>query len=144
MARYSYAWTVAGVSNSALAWLRSTTAKDMRIWEIAVYQSSGTAAATDIGVGRPAAISATPTTVVPQAEDPSSGAASCTGSVAATTKPTVPSLFLRRFGIPATIGAGVIWTYPQGLIVPTGPAELVIWNIGTATSNFSGYLIYDE
>jgi hypothetical protein len=144
MARYSYAWTIAGVSNQALAWLRSTTAKDIRIWEIAVYQSSGTAAATDIGVGRPAAISLTPTTVVPQAEDTSSGAASCTGQVAASTKPTSPTLFLRRFGIPATIGAGVIWTYPQGLIVPTGPAELVVWNIGAATSNFSGYLIYDE
>jgi hypothetical protein len=64
--------------------------------------------------------------------------------VAASTKPTSPTLFLRRFGIPATIGAGVIWTYPQGLIVPTGPAELVVWNIGAATSNFSGYLIYDE
>jgi hypothetical protein len=144
MARYSYAWTTTGVSASALAWLRSTTAKDMRVWEIAVYQESGTATATSVGLGRPAAISLTPTTVVPQAEDTSASAATCTGQVAASTKPTAPTLFLRRFGIPATLGAGIVWTFPQGLVIPTGPAELVVHNIGAATSVFAGYFVYDE
>lgn len=144
MARYSYAWNVAGVSGSALAWLRTTAAKDMRVWEIAVYESSGAATATDIGVGRPAAVSVTPTAVVPQADDTSAAAATCTGQVAATTKPTAPALFLRRFGIPATTGAGIVWTFPYGIVVPSGPAELVVWNIGTATSTFSGYFVYDE
>jgi coproporphyrinogen III oxidase len=144
VARYAYAWNVVGVSNAALGWLRSTTGKDMRIWEVAVYESGGTAAATDFGLGRPAAISVTPTTVVPQAEDTSSAAAACTGQVAAGTKPTVPAFFLRRFGVPATLGAGVIWTFPEGLIVPSGPAEMVVWNIGAATSTFSGYFVYDE
>jgi hypothetical protein len=144
MARYSYAWNVVGVSNAALAWLRTTAGKDMRVWEVAIYESGGTAAATDIGLGRPAAVSLTPTTVVPQAEDTSSAAAACTGQIAASTKPTAPALYLRRFGIPATLGAGVIWTFPNGLVVPTGPAELVAWNIGAATSTFSGYFVYDE
>jgi hypothetical protein len=81
---------------------------------------------------------------VPQAEDTSSAAAACTGQVAAGTKPTVPAFFLRRFGVPATLGAGVIWTFPEGLIVPSGPAEMVVWNIGAATSTFSGYFVYDE
>ena len=138
MARYAYAWTVTGVSNSALAWLRSTTGRDMRVSEVGVYEESGTAAATSVGLGRPAAVSVTPTTVVPQAEDSSSGAALCTGSVAATTKPTSPALFLRRFGIPAALGSGIIWTFPQGIVIPTGPAELVVWNIGAATSVFAG------
>ena len=144
MARYNYAWNVVGVSNSALAWIRTTTAKDIRIWEVAVYMSGGTATATDVGVGRPAAISLTPTTVVPVAEDTSAGAATCTGQVAASTKPTAPAAYLRRFGIPATVGAGVIWSFPVGIVVPTGPAELVVWNIGASTSTFSGYFVYDE
>ena len=55
-----------------------------------------------------------------------------------------PASYLRRFGIPATLGAGVIWSFPQGLIIPSGPAELVVWNIGAATSTFSGYFSYDE
>jgi hypothetical protein len=144
MSRFGLAWNVVGVSNSALAWMRTTAAKDMRIWEIGVYMSGGTAAATDVGLGRPAAISLTPTTLTPQAEDTSSGAASCTGQVAASTKPTVPANYFRRFGIPATIGAGIIWSFPTGLIVPSGPAELVVWNIGASTSTFSGYFVYDE
>ena len=102
MARYAYAWSVAGVSGSALAWLRSTAVKDMRVWEVAVFQEPGTAAATSVGLGRPAAASVTPTTVVPQAEDTSSAAAACTGQVAAGTKPTSPAIFLRRFRILAT------------------------------------------
>jgi len=144
MARYNYAWNVVGVSNSALAWIRTTTAKDIRIWEVAVYMSGGTATATDVGVGRPAAISLTPTTVVPIAEDTSAGTATCTGQIAASTKPTAPAAYLRRFGIPATVGAGVIWSFPVGIVVPTGPAELVVWNIGASTSTFSGYFVYDE
>lgn len=144
MSRYSFAWNVVGVSNSALAWLRSTTAKDIRVFEVGVYMSGGTAAATDIGLGRPAAVSVTPTTLTPQVEDTSAGAATCTGQVAASTKPTVPANYLRRFGIPATVGAGVIWTFPNGIVVPTGPAELVVWNIGSSTSTFSGYFAYDE
>lgn len=144
MARYALAWTVVGVSNQALAWLRSTTGKDMRIWEIAVYESGGTAAASDVGLGRPAAISVTPTTLTPQAEDTSSAAAACTGQVAAGTKPTIPANFIRRFGVPAQLGAGVIWSFPNGLVVPSGPAEMVVWNIGAATSTFAGYFSYDE
>lgn len=144
MARYDFAWSVTGVSASALGWLRSTAGKDMRIWEVGVYQESGTAAATAVGLGRPAAISLTPTTIVPQTEDTSAAAAVCTGQVAASTKPTAPALFLRRFGIPATLGAGIIWTFPQGLVVPSGPSELVVWQIGAATSVFGGYFTYDE
>lgn len=144
MARYALAWNVVGVSNQAMAWLRSTTTKDIRVFEIAVYLSGGTAAATDIGLGRPAAISLTPTALTPQAEDTSSAAAACTGSVAASTKPTVPANYLRRFGVPATVGAGIIWSFPLGLVIPTGPAELVLWNIGASTSTFSGYFHYDE
>lgn len=145
MARYDYAWTVTGVSNSALSWLRSTSSKDIRVWEIGVWMESGTAAATAVGLGRPAAVSVAPTAVVPQGEDTSAGSASCTGQVAAaTSKPTVPALFLRRFGMPAVLGAGVIWTFPQGLVVPTGPAEIVLWNIGASTSVFGGYWVYEE
>lgn len=144
MAIYDIGWTITGVSNQALAWLRSTAGKDIRVFEIGVWEESGTAAATVIGLGRPAAISATPTALTPQAQDTSSAAAGCSASVAATTKPTSPTTFMRRFGCPATLGSGIIWTYPRGLVVPTGPAELVVWNIGAATCVFGGYFSYDE
>lgn len=144
MALYDIAWTITGVSNQALAWLRSTAGKDIRLFEIGIWLESGTAAATVIGLGRPAAVSVTPTSLTPQAEDSSAGAASCVAAVAATTKPTSPTVFMRRFGCPATLGAGIIWTYPRGLVIPTGPAEIVVWNIGASTSVFGGYFSYEE
>lgn len=144
MALYDIGWSITGVSNSALAWLRSTAGKDMRVFEIGIWMESGTPAASVIGLGRPAAVSVTPTGLTPQAQDPSSAAAACIAAVAATTKPTSPTTFMRRFGCPATLGAGIVWSYPRGLVIPTGPAELVVWNIGASTSVFGGYFSYDE
>jgi hypothetical protein len=144
MAIYDVPFSITGVSASAIAWLRSTASKDMRVWEIGVWEESGTAAASVVGLGRPAAVSVSPTALVPQAQDTSAGAAACSASVAATTKPTAPTNYMRRFGMPATLGAGIIWTYSRGLVIPTGPAELVVFNIGAATCVFGGYFTYDE
>lgn len=144
MALYDVPFSITGVSNSALAWLRSTASKDIRVWEIGVWLESGTVAASVIGLGRPAAVSVTPTALTPQAEDTSAGAAACIAAVAATTKPTSPTNFMRRFGCPAVLGSGIVWTYPRGIVIPTGPAELVVWNIGSSTSVFGGYFVYDE
>lgn len=145
MAGYEVAWSITGVSNQALAWLRSTAGKDIRLFEAAVFQESGTPVAGGLGFGRPAAVSVTPTAIVPPAVDPSSStAAACSCSVAATTKPTSPTVFMRRFGCPASLGSGAVWTWPKGLVVPSGPSEVVIWNIGASTAVFSGYFVYDE
>jgi len=144
MALYDVPWSITGVSNSALSWLRSTAGKDMRVFEIGVWLESGTVASSVIGLGRPAAVSVTPTTLTPQAHDTSAGAASCIAAVAAGTKPTSPTNFMRRFGVPAVLGSGIVWPFPRGLVIPTGPAELVVWNIGASTSVFGGYFTYDE
>jgi hypothetical protein len=144
MALYDVAWTVTGVSASALFWLRSTAGKDMRLFEMGVFLESGTAAASVVGLGRPAAVSVTPTALTPQPQDTSAAAAACMGAVAATTKPTSPANFMRRFGMPATLGAGIVWSWGRGLVIPSGPAELVVWNIGASTSVFGGYATYEE
>lgn len=148
MARYSWQFNGLAVAaaGAAIAWHRTTAAKDSRIWEIGIWQSGGTATTHTIGLGRPAAVSLTPTTITPQAEDASSAAAACTGQTAASTKPTAPTNFLRAMALPATLGAGIVWTFPQGLVVPGGTAELVLWEIaqGGAAATFSGYFTYDE
>ncbi len=46
------------------------------------------------------------------------------------TGPTVPLAFLRRISLPAVIGAGVIWTFPNGLDIPE-ESSIVLWNLGT-------------
>jgi hypothetical protein len=44
----------------------------------------------------------------------------------------VPANFMRRAAFPATIGAGIIWTFPRGLGLPIS-GSIVLWVIATAS-----------
>ena len=90
------------------------------------------ATASIFGIGRPGAIGVTPTS--PQTfldeSDGNGPAGLTTSAVAWGTGPTVPTNFFRRVATPATIGSGVIWTFPRGLGLPIS-GSVVLWNIGT-------------
>jgi hypothetical protein len=102
------------------------------------------ATASVIGFGVPAAIGITPaggSTV--QAED--SGNTTAGNTTTATTwgtGPTVPTTFFRRVSTPATIGAGIIWTFPRGLNTLKAKST-VLWNI-TANSVMDVWVVVDE
>lgn len=148
MARYAVPFvTSTTAAGQALAWLRSTAGKDMRVWEVGLFSDSGTAAANVFRLGRPAAVSnaSGANLQIPQAEDSSAAAAACAAAFSATTMPTSPTSFMRRFSMPAVLGAGIIWTFPQGLVVPSGPGELVIWASSLAAAcSYGGYFVYEE
>jgi len=102
-----------------------------KLVEIGFFLAAATAS--QFGLGRPAAIGDTPTAPVDfLAEDPNDVLATgvIQSALAWGTGPTVPTAFLRRISLPATIGAGVIWTFPQGIVIPAS-GSLVLWNIGT-------------
>ncbi|MCK4525980.1 hypothetical protein KAW18_01310 [candidate division WOR-3 bacterium] len=91
------------------------------------------ATASQIGLGRPQAIGITPTTPVNfLPEDPNDVIASgvVQSSLAWATGPTVPTAYLRRISLPATVGVGVIWTFPRGITIPVS-SSLILWNVGT-------------
>jgi hypothetical protein len=91
------------------------------------------ATATTIGFGRPAAVGITPTTPVDfLPEDPNDVVASgvVQSALAWGTGPTVPVAYIRRISLPATIGVGVIWTFPTGIVIPVS-SSLILWNLGT-------------
>lgn len=119
--------TAAGGAN----WEIRTAAGDRaKVLEIGFSQV--TAVAGTYGLGRPAAIGVTPTS--PQTflqEDPADPVSTVTCCVAWATPPTVPANFFRRITCPATIGAGMVWTFPQGLIIPIS-FSIVLWVIATA------------
>jgi hypothetical protein len=50
---------------------------------------------------------------------------------------------MRRIGFPATIGVGVIWTFPRGLIIPIS-GNLVTYNIVAVTTGNDQYAVVDE
>jgi len=91
------------------------------------------ATATTIGLGRPQAVGITPTTPVDfLPEDPNNVLASgvAQSALAWGTKPTIPTAFLRRIALPAVIGTGVIWTFPEGIVIPVS-SSIILWNLAT-------------
>lgn len=132
MAQFALAQrTIATAAGSACWEIRSASTSKPRILEIGISQV--TAVAGVFGLGRPQALGVTPTS--PQTVlDESDGAGPVgltTAAVAWGTGPTVPVNFLRRVACPATIGAGMIWTFPRGLALPVS-GSIVLWVIATA------------
>lgn len=120
-------------ADAAAAWEIRTGATPGRakLLEIGFFLAAATASV--IGLGRPAAIGITPTSPVDfQVEDPNDVVASgvVQSALAWATGPTVPTAFLRRIGLPATIGTGIIWTFPKGITIPVS-GGLVLWNLST-------------
>lgn len=102
------------------------------------------ATASQIGFGRPAAIGTVPTAPVDFIpEDPNDilAAGVVQSAVAWGGAPTVPVKFFRRISLPATIGTGVIWTFPKGITIPVS-SSLVLWNI-SACSLLDAYAVVE-
>jgi hypothetical protein len=122
--------TVATAAGSATWEIRTAATIRSQILEIGFSQV--TAVAATMGIGRPQAIGVTPTSPVTfLQEDPGEPAGNTVACVAWATPPTVPLQFFRRVTCPATIGAGVIWTFPRGLFIQVS-FSLVLWVIATA------------
>jgi hypothetical protein len=128
MATYSVARrTTSGTSAAAAMEVRTTSTQPARLLEAHLFLAAATAS--EYGLGRPAAIGITPTSpVTVLAEDVGTG--TVTTALAWATPPTVPTQFFRRIALPATIGSGVIWTFPRGITIPVS-GGLVWWNLNT-------------
>lgn len=113
-----------------------------RLLELGIFLNAATASA--FGFGRPAAIGITPTTpVTVLAEDGgNTTAGNTTTALAWGTQPTIPANFARRVSLPATIGAGMIWTFPRGFTVLKALSS-VLWNLSTVSA-IDTWLVVDE
>ena len=143
MAIVSFAVRTTGAGSASAAWeIRTDSATRARLLELGLFLAVGTAS--QYALGRPAAGGVTPTT--PQdflAEDETPvGAGKLQSALAWATAPTVPANFFRRWSGPATIGSGVIWTFPKGLLIPVS-GFLVLWNIA-ANSVVDAYAVLDR
>lgn len=133
--------TVSTTIGAACLEIRTAATDKPRIMEIGISIVAATASV--FGLGRPQAIGVTPTTpVTVLAEDASDPAGTVQTALAWATPPTVPLNFFRRVSLPATIGAGVIWTFPNGLTIPVS-SSLVVWNI-TTNSLADIWVVLDE
>lgn len=119
------------IAQACVEW-RTPASVRPRVLEISIIQATGTAQS--LGLGRPQAIGITPVNVLFQADDPGDPASVMNGSLSWAISPTVPLIFHRRWNSAATIGVGVVWTFPMGLVIPIS-SSLVVWNITTSVAN---------
>lgn len=143
MAIYSIAQRGSSTTTAAAQWeVRSTATNKPKALEIGISQNAATASV--FGLGRPAAIGITPTTPLTALDEQDgngpTGLTTC--AIAWATPPTAPTNFFRRVSTAATIGDGVIWTFPRGLGLPV-TGSIVIWNI-TTNSLADFWCVVDE
>lgn len=133
MALYSAGSRTTNLTITQASWeLRSASSVRPKVLELSIIQA--TATSQSLGLGRPQALGITPVNVLFQADDPGDPAATSNYSLSWGTSPTVPLIFHRRWNSAATIGVGIVWTFPRGLVLPVS-GSLVVWNITTALAS---------
>lgn len=112
--------------------IRTTAAIRAALLELSIIQATGTAQS--LGFGRPQALGVTPGgTSTPIRDEPGAPVCVTTTALSWATSPTVPLVFARRWNSAATIGVGIIWTFPRGFVIPVS-SSAVVWNITTAVA----------
>lgn len=100
--------------------------------ECGIIQATGTAQS--LGLGRPATIGTPTTNILFQTDDPNDAASVVNANLTWSAQPTAPTIFHQRWNSAATIGVGITWTFPRGLIVAASGAA-VVWNITAAVAS---------
>jgi hypothetical protein len=142
MARYSVAFQkVTGAAAGIICDFRTPAAADMRIFEIGV--SAETAVSGTIGLVRATGAGTTPgADQVAVGEDPQTATVTQHVYTTYATEPTQATVYLRRFVLPATTGAGVIWTFPVGIVVPAA-SGLLLRQLSALAVTYSVYATFD-
>lgn len=144
MAIYSQGWNTTVVTSAApSADIKASATNSPKLMEYGI--NLGAATASTYGLGRPANDGSVAQTapVLFQAENGADPAAQTGTAVAWGTAPTVPAIYLRRCYLPATIGAGIIWTFPRGLTIAVSKG-IVQWNIAASAANTAIWAVIDE
>lgn len=144
MARYAKGFQSAAAAAGAAYFEFRPGARMVQIRELGV--SCNAATASSIGLGQPGN---TPAGGTPSLGAPlDRNAQAAVGGVVTsgwTTAPTAPSIYVRQLILPATIGAGVIWTFPEPVEINASAAGLILWNFGAAAGSvLSAYIEWDE
>lgn len=135
MASYGLgARTIVNSAAAAACEVRATSANKPRIMEFSFMQTAAPSAAATYGLGRPAAIGVAPSTDAAEQDEVDASGINALARIAVAwgTAPTAPANFFRRWSVPATAGAGVIWSFPKGLSIGLS-SSVVLWLIATPT-----------
>jgi hypothetical protein len=139
--------TPAAAASAAYAAIRAPS-RGMKLMEIGLSNNAATASNISLFRNTAATYAASTSTSAGQADNPSMAAGTGLVDTAWTTAPTVTAASrLLRYTLPATIGAGLIWTFPEGIFILTATptSHIVIWNEGAAAGSvLNGYAVWGE
>jgi hypothetical protein len=140
--------SVAAAASAAYAAFRAPT-RTSRVLELGLACNAATASNISLLRNTAGGYAASTSTSVGQADLPIAAAGTSLVDTAWTTAPTVTAASrLMRYTLPATIGAGMVWTFPDpGVFVRSATATdyLVIWNEGAAAGSvLNGYIVWCE
>ena len=142
MAIYSLSLNTTVTTTGAAAMdAKASASNQPRIMEVGI--NLVTATASTYALGRSGNTPTQTSPVLVQAENPNDPAGQTGCAVAWSVAPTVPTQFFRRVGLPATTGAGVIWTFPRGLILAAS-ASMLLWNLATNSASTNVWWVVDE
>ena len=144
MARYSLAVaSVAATSAHAFASIHTGANLVASIKEIGLTSETQPLSTAGFAIGVPANTPVATTSTLGLAEDPSRPVSTVNIDTAWSTAPTAPTVFYRRMA-QTGIGAGIIWSFPKGLIIPVS-SWLVIWNqSGNTGAALDVNVVWDE
>lgn len=146
-ARYELGLNRAGVNtaNTVLAELRASSSARIFLEEVGISMAVLPSTAPRFVLTRPNNSPAGGTNNVPNAMDPADGAA--LSSFFLTGQSTVPTFatsgpFLQAGGLPLTLGAGLLWTFPgQGLVIPLS-GSLLLANLNASGATLGSFDFY--
>lgn len=140
---YSLSQRTTATAINTPSWeVRCAAASLIRVVELGFSQVTATAGV--YGLGRPTAIGVTPTSPQTFVTEGDAGAPAglTTAAVAWGTAPTSPAVFLRRADTTTTVGLGVIWTWPRGLVLPAS-GSVVMFNLDLGAT-LDAWAVVDE
>ncbi|HUR08569.1 MAG TPA: hypothetical protein VM347_38935 [Nonomuraea sp.] len=135
--------TLATAANSNILSIRSAAQQRARILEIHLYAEAATAWVSP-ALFLTTVVDTAGTAVAGQKEDPGAGAPSCTVQTIPTGG-TLAAVAIRRGTIPAVIGSGLIWAWPDAdpLKVPLGLSAM-LRNDGVIGPAITWVVVWDE
>lgn len=142
MPRYSVATPAAIASRGAAAAFAGVRAgtNPVTVYELGIF--AGTAAAAQVGIVRALTAGTASTQLTPVPEK--AGTPLARLDTAWSVQPTITaSTLMRAVGIPAAIGNGYTFLFPDGVAVPAS-GSLLLWSLAASSPTTWIHAVYDE
>jgi len=144
--------TGTNTANTPMWQLKASATSRCRIFEIGLSLATINSGTGPLGpswrLARSATLGTSSATATAEEQDPGGGAATAVLDTAWSANPTAASVDMRKYATPNTMGAGIVWTWPdhRPFIVPisTGVVILNALATGTTPGTMNVYVVFEE